>query len=151
MKELRGRRPSAAMVVALIALFAAVFGTAYAANKISGKMIRKGSEPGNRIKDDSLTGKQVNESSLGVVHNIVAREGTPVPIAAGGTADAFAKCNAGEKLVGGGGEPIGVFGNGGNGGFIQFDGPDVNVPNQWQMKAFSTGGATLQVTAYCLQ
>jgi hypothetical protein len=139
------------MVVALIALFAALFGTAYAANKISGKTIRVGSEPGNRLVADSVGGKQVNEGSLAVVHNIVPRQGTAVQIPAGGTADAFAKCDPGEKLVGGGGAPLGVFGNGGNGGFIQFDGPDVNVPNQWQMKAFSTGGATLQVTAYCQQ
>lgn len=83
------------------------------------------------------------------VRTITARKGTPVTIPAGGTADAFAKCEADESLVGGGSAPAGIFGNGGNGGFIQFDGPDTNVPNQWQVKVYSTGGATLTVTAYC--
>lgn len=61
---LKGRRPSPAMIVALIALFVALGGSVYAANKISGKTIKKGSEPGNRLKKDSVTGKQVKESTL---------------------------------------------------------------------------------------
>jgi len=65
--RLKIRRPSAAMVVALLALFVAMGGSVYAANKISGKTIAKNSLPGNRIKKDSVTGTQVKESTLGTV------------------------------------------------------------------------------------
>jgi len=62
------RCPSPAMIVALIALFAAVsVGTVYAASKINGKSVKKNSLPGNRIKTDSLTNKQIKESTLGTV------------------------------------------------------------------------------------
>ena len=36
-------------------------------NQINGKQIKKGSEPGNRLKTDTVTGKQVRESSLETV------------------------------------------------------------------------------------
>jgi hypothetical protein len=77
MSKLRRLRPSPAMVVALIALFAALGGTVYAAGHLNGKTIKKNSEPGNRIKtkslpgnrlkNDTVTGTQVNESTLGQV------------------------------------------------------------------------------------
>jgi hypothetical protein len=64
-KVLKGRRPSPAMIIALIALFAAVgAGTVYAAHKTSGKTIKKNSLPGNRVKKGSLTTKQVKDGSL---------------------------------------------------------------------------------------
>jgi len=65
--KIKWRRPSPAMIMALIALFVAFGGTVYAGTKISGKTIRKNSEPGNRIKKDTVTGKQVKESTLGAV------------------------------------------------------------------------------------
>jgi hypothetical protein len=73
------RRPSAGVVVALIALFVAVGGSAAAATKLiitganvknhslTGNDIKKGSLTGAAIKKDSLTGKQIKESSLGKV------------------------------------------------------------------------------------
>jgi hypothetical protein len=65
---IKGRLPSGAMIVAVIALFGATLGgTVYAASKISGKSIKKNSLPGNRIKKNTVTGKQVKESSLGKV------------------------------------------------------------------------------------
>lgn len=64
---MRPRRPSAAMVVAFVALFVALSGAGYAATKISGKSIRKGSIPADRIKRNSLTGRQINESKLRTV------------------------------------------------------------------------------------
>ncbi len=54
-------------VIAYLALFVALSGSAYAASHINGKTIRKHSLPGNRIKKNSVTGKQVNESKLGTV------------------------------------------------------------------------------------
>lgn len=80
-------RPSPALVVASIALFVALGGTVYAANKINGKAIKVKSLPGNRLKPRSvpanrlkpgvlrslpnptaqITGAEVNELSLGQV------------------------------------------------------------------------------------
>jgi len=54
-------------VIALIALFISLGGTVYAAAKIDGRTIRKGSIPANRLKVESLTGAQINESTLGPV------------------------------------------------------------------------------------
>jgi hypothetical protein len=61
-------RPSPTMAISLIALFAALGGGAYAASgKIDGKSIMVKSIPGNRLKTNSVTGKQVKESTLGQV------------------------------------------------------------------------------------
>ncbi|HEU4702979.1 MAG TPA: hypothetical protein VFS37_10895 [Conexibacter sp.] len=61
------RRPSASMIVALVALFAALGGTGYAAATISGRDIQKRTIRGDRIVNNGLGGKQVNESKLGPV------------------------------------------------------------------------------------
>jgi len=78
-------RPSPALALAAIALFATLGGSVYAAAKINGKTIRVKSLPGNRIKPGSLpanrlrpgalaaapvgpvTGAEVDERSLGQV------------------------------------------------------------------------------------
>ncbi len=66
-------------LVAYLALFVALGGSAYAAGHLNGKLIRKGSIPGNRLKKHSvtgnrlrkntITGNQVNESTLAKVPN----------------------------------------------------------------------------------
>ncbi|HEY8640027.1 MAG TPA: hypothetical protein VIL53_05925 [Solirubrobacterales bacterium] len=65
------RRPSPAMIVAIVALIIGLTGTAVAGvatiSKISGKTVKKNTLPGNRIKKNTITGKQVKESSLGQV------------------------------------------------------------------------------------
>jgi hypothetical protein len=61
------RRPSASLIVAIVALFAALGGTGYAAATINGRDIQKRSIPGNRVVNDGLGGKQINESKLGTV------------------------------------------------------------------------------------
>jgi hypothetical protein len=62
-------RPSAAMVVAIIALVVAVSGTAVAADKlVSGdSLIKRDSLSGNRLRTESVTGKEIKLSSLGQV------------------------------------------------------------------------------------
>jgi hypothetical protein len=85
------RRPSPALLISLIALFAALGGTVYAAAKINGKAIkvkslpgnrlRPGSVPGNRLKPgaiaagqlqpNSIGGAQINEATLGQVPSAV--------------------------------------------------------------------------------
>lgn len=61
------RRPSAAFVVAIVALFVALGGTGYAAVTLNGKEIQKRSIPANRIKPNALGTSQIDESKLGVV------------------------------------------------------------------------------------
>jgi hypothetical protein len=72
MHRLRLRKPSPALVVALVALFAALGGTAVAANfgPFKGdKIIKKGSLSGNRLKKGTITGTQINLGKLGTVPN----------------------------------------------------------------------------------
>jgi hypothetical protein len=67
MSTLKQRRPSPAMVVALIALIAALAGTAYAAQTINGGAIKKQTIGGGKLKKKTLTGFQINTNKLGVV------------------------------------------------------------------------------------
>lgn len=67
MKRLHLSRPSPALVISVLALFVALSGTVYAASKISGKTIKTGSIPGNRLKKHTLTAKQINLAKLGTV------------------------------------------------------------------------------------
>jgi hypothetical protein len=53
------RRPSAALLVALLALFVAGSGTAYAAVAVTGKDVVDGSLTGRDVRDESLSGKDV--------------------------------------------------------------------------------------------
>jgi hypothetical protein len=79
------RRPSAAMIVSSVALFAALGGSSYAAAKITGKEIanhtirgvdvKKHSLGPATVKLDSLGGDQINESALGVVPNADTLDG----------------------------------------------------------------------------
>jgi hypothetical protein len=55
------------MVVALIALFVALAGTAYAAQTINGGAIQKQTIGAGKIKHKTLTGYQINTNKLGVV------------------------------------------------------------------------------------
>jgi hypothetical protein len=73
----RIQRPSPALVLSLVALFVALGGTGYAAVKINGKNIKKGTVTakqiksktitGGKVKANTLTGTQINESKLGTV------------------------------------------------------------------------------------
>jgi hypothetical protein len=64
MSRFRPQRPSASMVVALIALFVALGGSSYAAITITGKNVKNGSLTGSDIKSGSLSGKQIKSGSL---------------------------------------------------------------------------------------
>src|SRR5919112_370281 len=67
MRRLRRNRPSPAMVVALLALFVALGGSGYAAVQFNVKSIKNGTLPGKKLKRNSVTGKQVKESTLATV------------------------------------------------------------------------------------
>ena len=58
-------RPSPALFVSLFALFAALGGTVYAAEKINGKAIRVKSLPGNRLKPGSVPGDRLKPGAIG--------------------------------------------------------------------------------------
>ena len=83
-RSLIKRRPSAAGIVAVLALVLAMGGTATAAKLISGKEIRNGSVTGKDIKAkslgagklklDKLGGDQIDESKLGKVPAAVAAD-----------------------------------------------------------------------------
>ena len=89
MRQLWSRKPSAAMVVAVVALAVALSGTAVAASgRVSGdKLIKKGSLSGNRLRSSTLTGKQINVAALGKV---------PAAAQADTAANATNATNAGE-------------------------------------------------------
>ena len=67
MSTLAKRRPSPAMIVAVIALVIALAGTAYAAQTINGGAIKKQTIGGGKLKQKTLTGFQINTNKLGVV------------------------------------------------------------------------------------
>lgn len=67
MSKLKSRRPSPAMVVALVALIVALGGTAIAAQNINGGAIKKQTIGGGKLKKKTLTGFQINTNKLGVV------------------------------------------------------------------------------------
>jgi hypothetical protein len=122
------RRPSAALVVAVFALIVAASGTAVAASKlVSGdSLIKKNSLSGNRLRNGSVTGKQIKLSSLGTVPSAqnavnatnatnattataasiskVTYVSTPVtiPVSTGPATSASAACPSGTTVVGGG-------------------------------------------------
>ena len=70
----RGRRPSPAVLIALLALVLSVAGPAlahdasgFAARVISGRTIKQHSISGVRLKNNTLTGLQIDEARLGPV------------------------------------------------------------------------------------
>jgi hypothetical protein len=74
MRNVFGCRPSASMIVAVLALVLAASGTAVAASKlVSGdSLIKKHSLSGNRLRNHTITGKQINMGKLGAVPSATA-------------------------------------------------------------------------------
>lgn len=104
-------------VVACLALFVALGGSVYAANKINGKQIKKSSlpgnrlkaktVPGNRLKPNSLTGKQINEKTLTGISAAaltnVQYQSVQAELPSGGRAGTVtANCPPGAYAIGGG-------------------------------------------------
>ena len=67
MRKLSRVRPSPALVISIIALVAALAGTAYAAGRINGSAIVGHSISGHKLKANTLNGNQINNQKLGVV------------------------------------------------------------------------------------
>lgn len=66
------RRPSPALVIALIALFVSLGGTGYAALTITGRNVKNRSLTGADVKRDSLGGAEIREARLGTVPRAAA-------------------------------------------------------------------------------
>jgi hypothetical protein len=122
------RLPSPALVLAIIAVFAACTGGAFAAGKISGSQIKDGSITGKDIKNDSLTGTDIKGQVRGPEgpegpkgdQGPAGPAGPAGPVASGGGAPAityvyatdtipendgrniFAVCPQGQVPIGGG-------------------------------------------------
>lgn len=71
MSEKVRRGPSPALVISIVALVLAMSGTAVAASKlVSGdSLIKQNSLSGDRLKNGTVTGKQINVKTLGTVPN----------------------------------------------------------------------------------
>jgi hypothetical protein len=69
MRQLGRRRPSAGVVIGVIALVVATSGTAFAAGQLvnGDSLIKKNSLSGDRLRNDTITGRQIKLSSLGQV------------------------------------------------------------------------------------
>lgn len=164
----KARRPSPAMVVALIALFVSIGGTSYATLTITGRNVKNGSLTGLDIKNNSLTTSDVKNLSL------LARDFKPGQLPAGprgitgpaGQAgatkvttrygfsdqgDGVALCLPNETVVGGGGFAAPVSGVP---AFPYRDRPDPNStsapPTGWRYSAETPSGAVGGVDIHVL-
>jgi hypothetical protein len=93
-----------ALVVAALALAIALGGIAVAAGPplakaIKGTAVKKGSEPGNRLIADSVTGKEVKESTLGQVAKATAAD-TADSAATAGHADSATTASSADTVGG---------------------------------------------------
>jgi hypothetical protein len=92
-KRLGLTRPSPAMVVAMLALVMAFTGPAVAdqvvaaAKKINGKNLKTRSIAGNRLRNNTITGIQVKESSLGKVPSASKADSATTATTASGISD----------------------------------------------------------------
>jgi hypothetical protein len=81
-QSMRQRRPSAAMVVAIVALVSSFAGPALAGPVVelakkatfNGSKIKNRTISGNKLKDNTLTGNQIDESKLGQVPSAKAAD-----------------------------------------------------------------------------
>lgn len=110
----KSRRPSPALVIAMIALFVALGGTGYAASQLNGKSLKNNSVPGKKLKNktvtgakvkpNTLTGAQINEASLGTVPS--ASSAANATTLAGKPASDYAAAKAEPvRIVGASGQP----------------------------------------------
>jgi hypothetical protein len=88
MNRILRRMPSPAMIVALVALFVALGGSAYAL-VITGGDVKNGSLTGKDLRKNTLTGTQIRESKVGKVPKAKMADRVGNKTAAGVTTRAF--------------------------------------------------------------
>jgi hypothetical protein len=156
MSRFLSRPPSAAMLVALVALFVALCGTAVAATFISSnKQVGTDTINSRNVVDNSLTGLDVSEETFGQVpsaatagsaairgHEIVKSLAIANP--ASTTTKGTVTCPMGKKVQGGGAIALGLRGQSINGSFPA-------SATQWQvdMTNSSTADSNFVVFATC--
>jgi hypothetical protein len=96
--------------IALLALFVAMGGTAYAATAINGKLIKNGTITGKKLKADTLGGTQVKESTLGIVPSAARADSAVVADTARNASTATNATNAGSALTAQTAATLGSFG-----------------------------------------
>jgi hypothetical protein len=97
MRRLTPRRPSPALVVALVALFVSLGGGAYAALHITSRDIANNTIRSIDVKNGSLTGKDVKNNSLGGTDVIESKLGK---VRKAGNADTVGGRSAASLVVG---------------------------------------------------
>jgi hypothetical protein len=94
------KRPNHATIVAYLALFTALGGSAYAAATIGSKEIKDNSIRSRDVRNQTLTGKDINERSLETRPNVYRKSVTVRATA--GRVIAIAPCNPGDLAISGG-------------------------------------------------
>ena len=154
---MKSRLPSPALVLSVLALFAAFTGGAVAASKITGKQVKDGSITGKDIKNDSLTGKDIkgqvqgergprglrgpagppgSAGAGGSIGNVVYR-GQAFPLPDGQVDLVSVTCPDGLIAIGGGVTASGPVA-------VSWDRPaalTAEVPNGWEARVANSGGA----------
>jgi len=164
MSRFKLRRPSPALVIAVIALFVGLGGGAVAAtavtsgaldkkgnlkkNAVKKKNIKKNAVVTNKIKKEAVTGSRLSEGSVGgeKVGSITTVTGT-TSVAPGASGTATATCTEGKVISGGfEGPPISATPTG------MFHYSDKKANNGWTASASNPLGVaqTLTAYAYCL-
>jgi hypothetical protein len=173
MSLLRRHFPSPAMVVACLALLVALGGTSYAAiklpaNSVGTKQLKRGAVTGVKVKSNTLTGAQINESRLGRVPSAVtattatnatnATAATNAPVSRLDYASAVVSVPAGGSTVTRGtiNCPTGLSATGGGGKLADpFNGflTDTNPVGKtgWEATAYSTIVQNMTVYVICAQ
>jgi hypothetical protein len=115
------KRPSPALVISIIALFVALGGTSIAAFKL-----KPNSVGSKQVKNDSLTGTDVNESALGKVPSaaLADKAGDATHAATADNADSLGGFTSGNFVLGNGVQfaAAGGLANGATGGISFFAG-----------------------------
>ncbi len=107
MKGLLARRPSPAMIIAVLALTMAMIGTAFAAlgkNTVGSKQLKKNAVITAKVKKEAITGGKVKKLSLTGTQVDVSKLGTVPSATHASSADSIPPAEA-THLVGAPGEP----------------------------------------------
>jgi hypothetical protein len=158
-----------ANVVAVMALFLALGGGAYAAlkvkaNSVGTKQLKDNAVTGDKVKDGSLAkgdfgngqlpqGPKGEQGPAGPV-SVVIKRGPDSNIANNAAGAAHVDCPAGMSVSGGGGNFDGTIGSDLNQSF-PIDGPDADTlpDDAWQVNGNNTSGTARNIRAYvvCVQ